>query len=468
MMLQKFSAKLTELIYSSDKQQNHSANKLVALAVSGGADSLCMTLMVSQIMRDIAITPIALIVDHKLRHESTEEATWVQQYITQCFGIKSVILTWYNNNVNNKTSNIQHKARSARYSLMLEYCKSNSMGYLCVAHNKNDQAETVLMRILRGSGIDGISGIRETCNAGTAYDNDKVVKIIRPMLLFPKHDVYKYMTEHSIQWVEDRSNSNMHYERVKVRELLSHLHNVDFAVGGADMIISRLCLLASNARRSSDFITKYTKKRMGEICVFTQLGAILVDAKDLIEEDEEISLRILRQLIIQCGGDNYAVRFDCLKRLHNLLHSCYTTHKFFTSTLGDCLIWLCQKRDHTKRWILVITKESKDFDNKSIKVQDDSILWDDRFLIEKSYLCNCDMSISAMGERWLGIKKCFLQQNLCTMRVVNSSLYKDAMEIVTTIPNSNYIMKTNPLVCCRCNGMESFTCPSIGIIIDRL
>ena len=111
----------------------------LAVAVSGGADSLCLALLTSQIA-DIT----ALIVDHGLRPESTTEANAVQQQLIQ-HGIEAEVLTWRAEE--KPTSNIQAAAREARYKLMADWCAANDVQHILVAHHQDDQAETFLLRL---------------------------------------------------------------------------------------------------------------------------------------------------------------------------------------------------------------------------------------------------------------------------------------------------------------------------------
>src|SRR5574344_373927 len=126
-------------------------NEKIAVGVSGGADSLALVLRFKEMGLDI----VALTVDHKLRLESGEEAKYVAE-IMQKYGINHYILEW---NGNKPKRGIEEKAREARYELISKWCEDNKVKVLAMGHHLQDQAETFLLRLQRGSGIYGLSGI---------------------------------------------------------------------------------------------------------------------------------------------------------------------------------------------------------------------------------------------------------------------------------------------------------------------
>jgi tRNA(Ile)-lysidine synthase len=293
----------------------------LALAVSGGADSICMTLLCHQ----LKIKPKVLIVDHRLREESFEEAMSVKHYIEEKFNFEVYILTW--NRSYAVSSNVQSKARDARYDLLISKCKELRINKLLTAHNQNDQAETVLLNIMRGTGIDGLVGIRE-------YSIRSGVDIIRPMLSFSRYDIEKYLEAHSISWVNDPSNESDKYERVKVRKLLKKVSDSDLV--NSEHFISRLNLLATNAARTCNFIDKYIEEKIKNIVKFWHLNVATVDIDQLMIEEEEVILRIIRKLLKVVGQHKNYVRGDSLLKLYENLKK---DNKNFSATLGGCIIW---------------------------------------------------------------------------------------------------------------------------------
>ena len=127
-------------------------NTTVAVAVSGGADSLALVLMAAEMYAVDSIKIVALTVDHGLRSTSAQEAEYVAN-LMKAHGIEHHILVW--EGIKPQTG-IEEAARAARYELMREWCLRNDVHYLMVAHHLFDQAETFLMRLQRGSGLKGL------------------------------------------------------------------------------------------------------------------------------------------------------------------------------------------------------------------------------------------------------------------------------------------------------------------------
>ena len=157
--------------------------KSFALAVSGGSDSLCLAYFGKIYSSEFSNKIHVLIVDHKLRKESRKEALKVKKILKKR-KILSKILSWKGKI---PKSNIQKNARDIRYSLISNYCQKKNIKYLITAHHEDDQIENFFIRLLRGSGLTGLSSM----TANTKY-NDRL-KIIRPFLNLNKIDL-KYVT----------------------------------------------------------------------------------------------------------------------------------------------------------------------------------------------------------------------------------------------------------------------------------
>ncbi len=323
-----------------------------ALAVSGGADSICMTLLCHQ----LGLKPIVLIVDHKLRHESSLEALYVKDYIEKTFNFQVQILTWDRDIL--ITSNIQSKARDARYKLLINECRTLGIKRLYTAHHKNDQAETVLMNIMRGTGIDGLVGIRELINIDG-------IEIMRPMLSFTREEIESHLNLHNITWVNDPSNESTEYERVKIRKLMKVISNSDLV--NAEHIISRLNLLSNNAMRAQTFIDRYVEKKIREICNVWHLNVVTIEVDLLLLEDEEVILRILRNILKAVGLQKYSVRMQSIMRLYSDISKVNST---LCTTLGGCYIWNGRK---SNRCFLVFAKENLNCHKKIPKNQLNSL-----------------------------------------------------------------------------------------------
>lgn len=185
-----------------------SGDQKLGLAVSGGPDSLALLLLAFRACPDRIA---AATVDHGLRPAGRAEAEFVGSLCRER-GIAHRILR----PVVPIRGSIQSAARRARYGLLHDWMKEEHIPWLATAHHADDQLETMIMRILRGSGIDGLSGIRE-----------KRGNIVRPLLQFQKAELESYVARQGIEAVDDPSNRNQGYDRVRVRNALQDLEGFD-------------------------------------------------------------------------------------------------------------------------------------------------------------------------------------------------------------------------------------------------
>ena len=184
----------------------------IAVGVSGGADSLALALMLKEECANYGIKVVALTVNHKLRPSADKEADYVAK-IMQKHNIEHHILIWKGEK---PLTGVEEAARLARYDLLENWCFKNGIKYLATAHHLRDQAETFLMRLERGSGLEGLCSMREI----TTY---KSIKILRPLLHTSPEFMENYLRARKINWIHDESNDNTDFLRVKMRKFLPEL-----------------------------------------------------------------------------------------------------------------------------------------------------------------------------------------------------------------------------------------------------
>ncbi|RRQ51617.1 tRNA lysidine(34) synthetase TilS [Sphingorhabdus wooponensis] len=178
------------------------ADDRLLCAVSGGPDSLALLLLAQQALPGKLV---AVTVDHQLRPESAGEAKIVAE-ICRNLDIPHIILT-----PDAKISgNLQSSARTARYTLLERAADAQNCKHIATAHHADDQLETLLMRLARGSGVDGLSSIRARNG-----------RVIRPVLEFTKAELAEICSIAGIQAVDDPSNANIDFDRVAMRNWLS-------------------------------------------------------------------------------------------------------------------------------------------------------------------------------------------------------------------------------------------------------
>jgi len=204
-LAQRLSPYLAPIFESTCAQATH-----VAIAVSGGADSMALALLLQQWCHHHQRRLTALTVDHQLRPESASEASQVAQWMAQ-HGIAHHILT---TQADTTIRNVQSRARELRYRALTTWCRRHDASHLAVAHHADDQAETVMLQRHRGT--------TAASHAGMALVTDREgIQIIRPLLGLRKPMLMDYLNGQRQPWLEDPTNRNEQYARNRLRATLS-------------------------------------------------------------------------------------------------------------------------------------------------------------------------------------------------------------------------------------------------------
>lgn len=290
-----------------DFMENYRGQK-IAIAISGGLDSVCLLHWLIKSKFDV----VALHVNHGLRAAADVETKYVAD-LCEKLNVPFEIMYWIGDK---PATGLESAAREARYKLMTDYCKKNSIEYLAVAHQADDQIETFLMNLARGSGVYGLAAMRSE----SVRDE---IKIIRPLLKVFRNELEKYCHDNKIKYFTDEMNSDEKYTRVKIRKNRNILSE---KLGISD---DRILLAIENLSRSRDVLEKQTldlaEKMIKNDCALFQ-SSFLFDA------DPEIRLKLLSRLIQSIGESNYQPR---LNSLQNALHKLGGDCKF---TLGHCTL----------------------------------------------------------------------------------------------------------------------------------
>lgn len=274
----------------------------VAVGVSGGADSLALALLLAQWQRQEAGREVhVLTVDHGLRAEAAHEAEQVQQWM-RAAGLSHKTLVWEGEKPQGA---IQAAARSARYDLMAHYCLEHNIRDLLVAHHGDDQAETFLMRLQRGSGVDGLAAMAPSTPL-TARGAE--MRLLRPLLSVPRARLVRFMEVAEHPWIEDPSNTDEQYLRVQVRQALDVLE-------GLGLGRERLVTTARHMARARGALESAVAQFLAQFCVRHKWGAVRVELAPFRALPDEISLRVLARLFQAVAGAFYAPRFAKLEAL---------------------------------------------------------------------------------------------------------------------------------------------------------
>lgn len=282
---------LSDPIAELDSALDGISNTTMGVAVSGGGDSVALLHMLAARGKGLH----AVTVDHGLRPESAEEAAQVAAQCKQ-LGIPHTTLKWEGWD---ETGNLQDQARLARLHLISAWAARESITHIATGHTLDDQAETVLLRLARGSGVDGLSGM-------AVQRVDGQLTWIRPLLHARREDLRRYLVAQGIDWIDDPSNDDPKYDRVKARQALSLLAGMGITVDG----------LAATAARMQDArvaLETATLALANECAVVSDAGEVRINAEVFNAAPDEIRYRLLSASLQWISGEAYRPRFNSLR-----------------------------------------------------------------------------------------------------------------------------------------------------------
>ena len=295
--------------------KKYKKNNSFVVGVSGGPDSLGLAALCNIISHNERYKFFFAIVDHGIRKNSGKEALQVKKLLLDK-GIKLKILK----NRKKIKNNIQKKAREVRYKLLLNFCKRRKIRYILTAHHSDDQIETFLIRLSRGSGIQGLSSMDKDIKLS------KEVKLIRPLLEFKKQEL-KYIAKKSFGKVfKDPTNVNKKYLRTKVRSLKKQLEKSGIH---HDQILRSINNLASTRDTLNNYLKRVVQSSTKKVT-----NKVLVNLKEIKQESEEIKLKLLSMVIKNFSKSYYPPRS---KKVLNVLKRLNSSKKT-KLTLGGCLL----------------------------------------------------------------------------------------------------------------------------------
>ena len=290
----------------------------LAVAVSGGPDSLALAYLTKCYSLKNNIKVKYYIVNHKLRKEASLEAETVKKVLRK-IDIQCTILNW---NGKKPTQNIQAKARDKRYSLLANECQKNNIKYLLLGHHLNDLFENFLIRIVRGSGLNGLISFSKN----TKYRGQDL-NIIRPLLNLEKKNLLYISDEVFSFSVKDPSNINEDYKRTRIRNLLYSLKKE-----GLDE--KKLKLTINNLKDSDKSIKFYVDRNLKKNVVFFKKKNMYILNFNFFDQSHEIIFRSLTKLIQGLGRKYYPVRGKSINELIKRING----RSFLKVTLGGCII----------------------------------------------------------------------------------------------------------------------------------
>ncbi len=269
----------------------------LALAVSGGADSLGLLALVTRWRASRAAPPraVVLTVDHGLRPEASAEAAFVGAMAARC-GLPHETLVW---DGEKPVADLQSAARAARYRLLGARAAALGCDRLLVAHTLDDQSETLLMRLGRGSGLYGLAAMRPRRIADG-------VMLERPLIGLPRARLVASLDALGWSWVEDPSNQDRHYARVRIRQLMS-------ALAAEGLTADRLAGTARRLRRAADVLDRLVAALAADALVLHHEAIAELRVPALGVADPEIALRLVSRLLRHVGATDYGPRLESLE-----------------------------------------------------------------------------------------------------------------------------------------------------------
>src|SRR6185312_16781623 len=268
----------------------------------GGGDSLGLMHLLTDWAKARSLKPpVALIVDHALRKGSAAEAKRAAGFARK-LGLSAHILT---RKGAVPKSGIEAAALDARYGLMGAWLKKQRIATLYVGHTLDDQAETFLLRLGRGSGLDGLSAMRVLAPFPLPPFAD--LNLARPLLRVSRARLRAYLKGKKQAWLEDPMNSEARFARSRIRGLMP-------ALEAAGLSATRISDAAGHLARAREALELATEAVLARAAL-PEGERVLLDARALLAAPREVGLRALAALLMVVSGEGYRPRFEALERL---------------------------------------------------------------------------------------------------------------------------------------------------------
>ena len=310
----------------------------VTAAVSGGPDSMALTHLLIRWRLEHGVTvPLhAVTVDHGLRSGSAAEARQVGDWIKDWPGVQHAILTWEGDK---PQSRVMEEARNMRRNLLVQYAHKHNIKAIFMAHHKDDQAETFLMRLASGSGLDGLAAMK----AMREFDG---IRFVRPLLAFKKADLIAYCAQNHVPYTDDPSNFNAEYLRPRIRVSVQALEK-------EGLTSERLSVTAARLGRARAALDYYTECAFQDVFLSHNNVIITYDFAQYAHLPDEIQLRLLlRAFDALLPEREYRPR---LEKVEQIAADLTASEPFRKRTLGG-LVFSVRRRGVE----ICIEKEKKD------------------------------------------------------------------------------------------------------------
>jgi tRNA(Ile)-lysidine synthase len=274
------------------------ADSSILLGLSGGADSVALLDVLLELRSELGFTLAAAHLNHQIRAaEAERDEAFVREL---CRRLHVSLIVQRADGLDLAAGNLEERARDARHAFLERAAYTCGANYIALAHHADDQAETVLMRLLRGAGVAGLAAMAERGPG----------RIIRPMLAVPRGEILNYVGERRLEFVEDSSNASLSILRNRIRHELLPMLERDYVPG----ISRRLTELGGEMRALDDLATTLAERELESLT----LAPGMIDAARLAEVPEALINPLLRGFIARTAANLRRfdrVHIDMLRRL---------------------------------------------------------------------------------------------------------------------------------------------------------
>lgn len=262
----------------------------IVLGVSGGPDSIAMLNVLNQIKNEkiFDFTIVVAHINHLIREEAIEDQKFVEEFC------KNINVEFYSKSIdvqkiaNNRKIGTEEAGRNVRYEFFDEILSKTNGNKIAIAHNKNDKVETIIMNILRGSGISGLKGIQARNN-----------KYIRPLIECERYEIEEYCSINNIKPRIDRTNFENVYSRNKTRNIIIPYIKEEFNPN----IINTIDRLSELIKEEDEYLDKVVEYKYNELIIKESQNEIVIDLKKFNKEEKVIKSRIIIYTISRLFGN---------------------------------------------------------------------------------------------------------------------------------------------------------------------
>ena len=289
---------------------SHDPNGLIGLSVSGGGDSVAMMHLAARMIEPCRLRVVT--VDHGLRAGAADEIALVAAQAEK-LGLSHTVLRW----TWDGQGNLQAAARAGRWTAIRKWAEAETIDTIFLGHTEDDQLETLLMRLARGSGIDGLTAMaRADWRDGT--------RVIRPLLDLSRADLRDWLRAQRIAWCDDPSNDDPRFDRVRARKMFAQLETLGLTRKRLLQTVDHMqAAHLSLQRAAQDFARSHVRQDAGDL---------IFDAAALALDKEDAPRRVMAAGFSWISSNVYRPRFD------SLLDAVQQATKSRTVTLGGCIL----------------------------------------------------------------------------------------------------------------------------------